>query len=91
MQSRKHAQTRPSPVAVGLLLIDVITKFRFPDGNAILKQAVSMRDALVRMKTRARDAGLPVIYVNLPWSSAGRVDCKSFKGQIPFEDKFSPL
>jgi nicotinamidase-related amidase len=64
MQSRKHAQTRPSPVPVALLLIDVLTTFRFPDGDAILKQAVSMRDALVRMKTRVRDAGLPVIYVN---------------------------
>jgi nicotinamidase-related amidase len=64
MQSRKHAQTRPSPVPVALLLIDVLTTFRFPDGDAILKQALGMRDALVRMKTRARDAGLPVIYVN---------------------------
>jgi nicotinamidase-related amidase len=64
MQSRKHAQTRPSPVPVALLLIDVLTTFRFPDGDAILKHALSMRDALVRLKTRARRAGIPVLYVN---------------------------
>jgi hypothetical protein len=26
-------------------MIDVLTTFRLPDGNAILKQALSMRDA----------------------------------------------
>jgi nicotinamidase-related amidase len=47
-----------------LLLIDVLTTFRFPDGDAILKQALGMRDALIRLKTRARQAGIPVLYVN---------------------------
>lgn len=64
MQSRKHAQTRPSPVPVALLLIDVLTTFRFPDGDAILEQALGIKDALVRLKTRAREAGIPVLYVN---------------------------
>jgi nicotinamidase-related amidase len=64
MKSRKHAQTRPSPVPVALLLIDVLTTFRFPDGEAILQGALSMRDALVKLKARARDAGIPVLYVN---------------------------
>jgi nicotinamidase-related amidase len=64
MQSRKHAQTRPSPVPVALLLIDVLTTFRFPDGDAILEQALGIRDALVRLKRRAREAGIPVLYVN---------------------------
>lgn len=64
MQSRKHAQTRPSPVPVALLLIDVITTFHFPDGDAILKHALSIRDALVRLKIRARRAGIPVLYIN---------------------------
>ncbi len=64
MKSRKHAQTRPSPVPVALLLIDVLTTFHFPDGDAILKGALSMRDALVKLKARAREAGIPVLYVN---------------------------
>lgn len=64
MRSRKHAQTRPSPVPVALLLIDVLTTFEFPDGDAILKGALPIRDALVRLKARARQAGIPVLYVN---------------------------
>jgi nicotinamidase-related amidase len=64
MRSRKHAQTRPSPVPVALLLIDVLTTFQFPDGDAILRGALKMRDALVKMKVRARKAGIPVLYVN---------------------------
>ena len=64
MRSRKHAQTRPSPVPLALLLIDVLTTFQFPDGDAILEGALKMRDALVRLKTRAREVGIPVLYVN---------------------------
>lgn len=64
MRSRKHAQTRPSPVPVALLLIDVLTTFNFPDGDAILKEALSMRDSLIKLKARAREAGIPVLYVN---------------------------
>src|ERR1700710_2460866 len=64
MRSRKHAQTRPSPVPIALVLIDVLTTFQFPDGDAILQGALAMRDALVRLKTRARHASIPVLYVN---------------------------
>src|SRR6201992_3959361 len=64
MRSRKHAQTHPSPVPLALLLIDVLTTFQFPDGDAILDAALKMRDALVRLKARAREVGVPVLYVN---------------------------
>jgi len=64
MRSRKHALTRPSPVPVALLLIDLLTTFQFPDGDAILKHACRIRNALVRLKTRAREVGIPVLYVN---------------------------
>jgi nicotinamidase-related amidase len=64
MKSRKHAQTRPSPVPVALLLIDVLTTFQFPDGDAILQSALVMRNALVKLKGRAREARIPVLYVN---------------------------
>jgi nicotinamidase-related amidase len=46
------------------LLIDVLTTFQFPDGDAILQGALAMRDALVRLKARARAAGIPTVYVN---------------------------
>jgi nicotinamidase-related amidase len=64
MRSRKHAQTRPSPVPVALLLIDVLTTFQYPDGDAILQGALAMRDALVNLKARARQVDIPVLYVN---------------------------
>jgi nicotinamidase-related amidase len=64
MRARKHAQTRPSPVPVALLLIDVLTTFQFPDGDEILQGALNMRDALVKLKRRAREFRIPVLYVN---------------------------
>ena len=64
MKSRKHAQTRPSPVPVALLLIDVLTTFQFPNGDTILSCALTMRDALVRLKFRSHVARIPVLYVN---------------------------
>ncbi|HEY4049167.1 MAG TPA: isochorismatase family cysteine hydrolase [Acidobacteriaceae bacterium] len=64
MRSRKHAQTSPSPVPVALLIIDVLTTFQFPDGDAILRGALDVRDGLVKLKVRSRDAGIPVLYVN---------------------------
>jgi nicotinamidase-related amidase len=51
-------------VPVALLLIDVLTTFQFPDGDAILRGALTMRDALVKLKARAREVGIPVLYVN---------------------------
>jgi nicotinamidase-related amidase len=51
-------------VPVALLLIDVLTTFQFPDGDAILQGALTMRDALVRLKARSREAAIPVLYVN---------------------------
>lgn len=64
MKSRKHAQTEPAPVPVALLLIDVLTTFRFPDGEAILRNALKMREALIKLKSRARELQIPVLYVN---------------------------
>jgi len=47
-----------------LLLIDVISPFEFPDGDQILAQARSIVQPVVRLKRRARAAGIPTIYVN---------------------------
>ena len=48
----------------GLLLIDVINHFEFPDGDRLLRNALSIAPNLARLKQRARKAGLPTIYVN---------------------------
>jgi len=45
-------------------MIDVLTTFHFPDGEAILRNALSIRDALVNLKARARKLRIPVLYVN---------------------------
>lgn len=87
MRFRKHAQTRPSPVPVALLMIDVLTMFEFPDGDAIFRCALGIRDSLVKLKARARQAGIPVLYVNDnfgDWRSEKEVligRCLEAKGQ----------
>jgi nicotinamidase-related amidase len=45
-------------------MIDVLTTFHFPDGEAILRNALAIRDNLVNLKTRARKLGIPVLYIN---------------------------
>lgn len=47
-----------------MLIIDALTTFRFPDGEAILRSALGIRNALVNLKTRTRALHLPVLYVN---------------------------
>jgi nicotinamidase-related amidase len=51
-----------SPVV--LLLVDVVNHFEFPDGGAILKNALQIAPRLARLKERARDSNIPVVYVN---------------------------
>ena len=50
--------------AAALLLIDVINHFEFPDGPHLLKNALPVAPRLARLKKRARDSGIPVVYVN---------------------------
>jgi nicotinamidase-related amidase len=51
-----------SPVA--LILVDVINRFEFPDGDRVLAEAMPIAPKLARIKERARSAGIPAIYVN---------------------------
>jgi nicotinamidase-related amidase len=50
--------------SIALVLIDVISHFEFPDGDRVLKQALSMAARLSRLKQRCRGVGIPAIYVN---------------------------
>jgi len=54
----------PEKAEVALLLIDVINDFDFPEAADLLKHALPMAPRLAELKRRARDAGLPIIYVN---------------------------
>ena len=54
----------PDKCATALLLIDVINDLEFPEADQMLAGALKMARNLVRLKQRARKAGVPVIYVN---------------------------
>lgn len=51
-------------VPAALLLIDVINDLEFPEGRALLPEALKMARAIKKLKTRAKAAGIPCIYVN---------------------------
>ena len=50
--------------AAVLLLVDVVNHFEFPDGEAILKNALQIAPRLERLKKRTRASNIPVVYVN---------------------------
>jgi nicotinamidase-related amidase len=54
----------PDKSEIALLLIDVINDLDFPEANQLLPYARAMAKKLSRLKQRAKDAGIPVIYVN---------------------------
>ena len=60
-QAARHVRHKSG---LALVLIDVINHFEFPDGKKILRQALTIAPVLARLKKRAREAGIPVIYVN---------------------------
>jgi nicotinamidase-related amidase len=54
----------PDKSEVALLLIDVINDLDFPEASQLLRYARPMAKKLSRLKQRAKEAGVPVIYVN---------------------------
>ncbi len=54
----------PDKHKFALLLIDVINDFDFPEADELLKYARKMAPNLLRLKRRAQEASIPVIYVN---------------------------
>ena len=54
----------PDSADVALLLIDVINDLEFEGSEAILRFAVPMAHKVAALKSRAKAAGVPVIYVN---------------------------
>jgi nicotinamidase-related amidase len=56
------ARRRDSRTA--LLILDMVSEFRFPDAERVLRGARRPARAIARLKGRARRAKLPVIYVN---------------------------
>jgi nicotinamidase-related amidase len=54
----------PDKCEKALLLVDVINDLDFPEADQMLPAALAMAHQLLRLKTRARKAGIPAIYVN---------------------------
>ena len=47
-----------------ILLVDVISDFKFVDGDKLFKHALPMANKLASLKARAKDLDIPVLYVN---------------------------
>ena len=54
----------PDKSETALLLIDVINDLDFPEATQLLRYARPMARNILRLKQRAKKAGVPVIYVN---------------------------
>ncbi|HMI45968.1 MAG TPA: isochorismatase family cysteine hydrolase [Gemmatimonadaceae bacterium] len=54
----------PDHCNVALILIDVINDMEFESGEALLRNALPAAKKLSQLTRRARNAGVPVIYVN---------------------------
>jgi nicotinamidase-related amidase len=54
----------PDKADVVLLLIDVINDLEFEGGEELLKHALPIAPKISALKRRAKDAGVPTIYVN---------------------------
>lgn len=50
--------------ATALLITDMISRWRFPEGRPLLLQAARIAPAIAALKARCRRAGVPVIYAN---------------------------
>jgi nicotinamidase-related amidase len=49
---------------VALLLIDIINDFEFESGDVLLKLALPVGEEIAKLKKRAKEIGIPAIYVN---------------------------
>lgn len=54
----------PETCSVALLLIDVINDLEFEGSEALVPQVLPMARRIAELKRRAKEAGIPVIYVN---------------------------
>ena len=55
---------QPANAGTALLIIDMINDLEFPGGADMLKGAQSAADAILELSRQAREAGVPVVYVN---------------------------
>jgi nicotinamidase-related amidase len=63
-RKQNRHELAPERSTVVLLLIDVINPLDFPEAGQLLRYIPSLTRRISRLTTRARAAGVPVIYVN---------------------------
>src|SRR5215213_4546038 len=54
----------PDRAEVALLLIDVINDLEFPGSEPLIEQVMAIAENIATLKRHARQAGIPVVYVN---------------------------
>jgi nicotinamidase-related amidase len=54
----------PDTSEAAVLLIDVINDFEFEDGEELFKQTLPVAEHIAELKKRAKQRGVPIIYVN---------------------------
>ena len=63
-RNRNLHGSAPDKSDLALVLIDVINDLEFPEGDQLLRFALPMARAIAALAERARQADVPVIYVN---------------------------
>ncbi len=61
--SDRHGNV-PDQCSVALILIDVINDMEFENGEALFEYALPAAKKMAKLRRRAKEAGVPVIYVN---------------------------
>lgn len=56
--------TAPTASGTALLVLDMISDYRYPGGDAVLGAASRIAPAIASLKHRMRKLGIPTIYVN---------------------------
>jgi nicotinamidase-related amidase len=60
-----HSLAQEQPACdIALLIIDMISDWRFPDAQALLPRAAGIAPQIAALKRRCRERGVPVIYAN---------------------------
>ncbi|HJT79562.1 MAG TPA: isochorismatase family cysteine hydrolase [Chthoniobacterales bacterium] len=54
----------PDKSDTALLIVDVINDLKFPEANQLMRHALAMARKLAKLKEKAKDARIPVVYVN---------------------------
>lgn len=63
-QNRDLHGNAPDKSSTALLIIDVLNDLEFEGGEALFEHAMPMARALAKLKQRAKEAAIPVVYVN---------------------------